>query len=63
MENKVMGLASKKWVHANKTPDVNERDKYYHQVTILRELARYSEQFGEAALSDLFVEITEEVLT
>ena len=63
METKIMRLASQKWNEANKTPNINERDQLYHQVTILRELARYSEQFGEAALSELFVEITEEVLT
>lgn len=61
METKMMAMAKKKWDAANKESDIRKRDCLYHQTTILREFARFSEEFGEGALKEFFKEVVNEV--
>jgi len=61
METEFMKLAKKKWDAANKGKNIKQRDCLYHQTTICREFARFSEEFGEVTLMAFFEEITKEV--
>ena len=56
-----MKLAKKKWDAANTEKNIRQRDLLYHQTTIYREFARFSEEFGEGALKSFFEEIKKEV--
>jgi len=61
METEFMKLAKKKWDAANQEKNIRQRDCLYHQTTICREFARFSEEFGEAALEAFLKEIIKEV--